>query len=313
MTHCDHSQDRFECSNECNVRSDQIQLFPASHSAICDWNRFPWHRDRYGVIQTHNRELSQALAIDVFGTIKVSDERDRILGALARECAVPDAGPWTLKLEWTDPHNLLCEPRPTQIDAIASGRAALLVIECKFTEVGGNCSQPNAIRTGAHRGMRQCNGDYALQTNPVNEKTERCALTGKGVRYWEGIPKIFGLDADKEYRPCPFRGEAYQWMRNVILADKLASSRAVSRAVIATYADAEGLATARKVRSGTLGQAAASGRRLVVPLSYQSIVTLAQSQSENPTKWNALAVWVERKTRNVTAQGNNENFSEFPF
>lgn len=196
-------------------------LYSASHSAISDWDRFPWHTHR-GVIQTHKRHSSQALSIDVFGTIKVSKERDRILSAMARQCSVPDAGPWTLELEWTDPNNLLREPRPTQVDAIAFGRAALLVIECKFTEGGGGCSQHKPIKKGANRGIRQCNGDYAPQTNVVNEITAHCALTGKGLRYWESIPGIFGLDAAKEYRPCPFRDEAYQWMRNVVLADTLA-------------------------------------------------------------------------------------------
>jgi hypothetical protein len=80
-------------------------LFPASHAAIDDWEKFPWHRDRHGHIDTHKRHSSQALAIDVFGTIKASTERDGILGALARQCGVPDDGPWTLCLEWIDPKN----------------------------------------------------------------------------------------------------------------------------------------------------------------------------------------------------------------
>lgn len=279
----------------------RANLFASSHAAIHDWSRFRWHRDSRGMIQTHKVASSQALAIDVFGTIKVNGSRDRILSALARECGLPDAGPWVLELEWVDPDNLLCEPTPTQVDAIAFGRDSLVVIECKFTEVGGGCSQPNSIATGSHRGRRQCNGDYAFQINPVNAIGARCALTGKGVRYWETIPRLFGLDGEQDHRPCPFRGKAYQWMRNVVLADRLASSRAVSAAVVAAYADAEGLATARDARSGSLGQPAASGRRLVVPLSYQSIVGLARSQSEDPSEWQALAMWVERKIKTVAA------------
>src|SRR4051812_14965845 len=103
-------------------------LFPASHAAILDWNKFLWHRDRQGLIQTHKPHSSQALAIDIFGTIKVSEERHRILGALAQKCGVPDDGPWTLELEWTDASNLLQEPTPTQVDAIAFGQHALHVI-----------------------------------------------------------------------------------------------------------------------------------------------------------------------------------------
>src|SRR5260221_1106299 len=149
-------------------------LFPGSHSAISDWNKFPWHR--HGLVQTCKQQSSQALAIDVFGTIKVSREKDRILGALAQKCGQLDDGPWTLELEWTDKDRLLREPRATQVDAIAFGRNALLVIECKFTEAGGGCSQPIPISKGANRGLQQCNGNYAFQINPVNTVAARCAL-----------------------------------------------------------------------------------------------------------------------------------------
>jgi hypothetical protein len=286
------------------VEAIKANLFPASHAAIHDWNRFSWHRPN-GIIQTHKIHSSQALAIDVFGTIKVSDERDRIFSALAKRCELADDGPWTLELEWTDSQDLLGEPRPTQVDVIAFGPDTLLLIECKFTEIGGGCSQPNQISKGAHKGLRQCSGDYALQTNPVNGHAARCALTAKGVRYWETIPKIFGLDLDKDYRPCPFRGDAYQWMRNAVLADRIASARGVSSAVIAAYADAEGFVTAKKVRTGSLGHAG-SGRTLVLPVSYQSIVDLARSLSEYPQVWNELARWVERKIEAV-ALGKSQN------
>jgi hypothetical protein len=276
-------------------------LFASSHAAIKDWDTFPWHHDRQGVIQTYKLQSSQALAIDVFGTIKVSAERDQILGWMVRECMVPHQGPWRLELEWTDPDGVLHEPRPTQVDAIAFGLNAVLVIESKFTEGGGACSQPNPIRTGAHRGLRQCDGNYAQQTNPVNGIAARCALTGKGVRYWECVPKIFGLNAEQDYNPCPFKGNAYQWMRNVVLADRLGSARGISSAVIAAYADADSFTTAQKVRSGKLGHAAADGANLVAPLSYQSIVEFAKSQSEQPDHWIALARWVEKKINTVAA------------
>jgi hypothetical protein len=101
---------------ESTLEEIKRNLFPGAHAAICDWNTFPWHLDRYGNIDTHKKQSSQALAIDVFGTIKVSGERDRVLGALARKCGLPADGPWSVTLEWTDPDNLLKEPRPTQVD-----------------------------------------------------------------------------------------------------------------------------------------------------------------------------------------------------
>jgi hypothetical protein len=282
----------------------KANLFAASHAAILDWNAFPWHRDSQDAIQTHKVQSSQALAIDVFGTIKVSPDRHRLLGSLAQKCGLPEDGPWEIELEWIDQKRLLGERRPTQIDAIAFGARALLVIECKFTESGGRCTQPDAISSdGAHKGLRQCNGNYEMQTNPVNGVDARCALTGKGIRYWDddAVPKLFGLSADHDHRPCPFKGEAYQWMRNVVLADRLASARGVRGAVIAAYADSDKFPLARKVRSGFWESVVPSVPNLVTPMSFQSIVTLAQSLSARPSEWNALASWVLRKIGEVEA------------
>src|SRR5437870_2478511 len=122
----------------------RTNLFAGSHAAIDDWSAFPWHTQN-GTIQTYKPESSQALAIDVFGTIRASEHRNEILAALARECSLPDAGPWRLELEWIDSENLLKEPRPTQVDAIAFGKNAIIVIECKFTEAGGECSQAKPL------------------------------------------------------------------------------------------------------------------------------------------------------------------------
>jgi hypothetical protein len=276
-------------------------LFPASHAAIGDWDKFPWHRNRHGRIDTDKPHSSQALAIDVFGTIKASPERDRVLSALARQCGLPGDGPWELKLEWIDPENRLKEPTPTQADAIAFGRLGLLLFEGKFTEHAGSCSQPNVIAKGDHHGMRQCTGNYELQTNPVNKVDSRCALTGKGVLYWKAIQTIYGLDPEQDHLPCPFRGEAYQWMRSVVLAGTLASARGQLGTVVAAYAGGDQFPTAMQVQSGHLGlpSAPASGKRLVIPMSYQAIVELAQGVSEHPSDWTALGAWVRNKISSV--------------
>ena len=284
----------------------KANLFPASHAAICDWDRFPWHRDHNGEIQTHKLGSSQALSIDVFGTIKVHPECDRILGALARAYNLPDIGPWQLELEWVDPDKLLLEPRPTQVDALARGLKTIMVIECKFTETGGGCSQVQKIAKGAHRGMRQCNGNYATQTNPVNKIEARCALTGKEIQYWQTIPNIYGLDATQDHAPCPFRGDGYQWMRNVVLANKLGTTHHVSTAVIAAYADRVGFPTADSARKGQLGQRTALDRDSIKPLSYESIIALAKGLSDRPMEWEALAEWVARKINIVSAGLSNE-------
>lgn len=42
---------------------------------------------------------SQAIAIDVFGTLKMSIDRDRVLDAIARLVDVAPGGPWSITLE----------------------------------------------------------------------------------------------------------------------------------------------------------------------------------------------------------------------
>ncbi|EJT01484.1 hypothetical protein [Rhizobium sp. CCGE 510] len=173
-----------------DLQAVRENLFPASCGAIEDWAAFPWHRDRTNRIQAYKAHSSQAIAIDVFGTLKMSTDRDRVFDAIAERVGVAPGGPWTVTLEWTDTDRLLGEPRPTQVDAFAVGSAAALVIECKFTEPGGQCSQTAVSRSGE----RPCSGSYKDQTNPGNGVRSRCALAGKSIRYWEYIPNIFELD-----------------------------------------------------------------------------------------------------------------------
>jgi hypothetical protein len=270
----------------------RANLFHAAHSAIDDWDTFPWHSHK-GIIQAYKVESSQALALDVFGTIKVSNDGQAVLRMLARQCGLPDEGSWTMKLEWTDPKKVMGETRPTQFDAIAFGERATLIIECKFTEPGGGCSQYDLIKEGRNAGKRQCDGNYAEQVNPENDLKARCALTAKGIKYWDFIPAAFDFDRDKDFRPCPFKGDAYQWMRNVVYANALSSSGRPA-AVVAAYADGD-FDTARKVRSGAFERAAAPGANRVTPISYQSIATRASALSNDPTVWNELSVWIDRK------------------
>ncbi|MBX5242020.1 hypothetical protein HJC00_27705 [Rhizobium sp. NLR22b] len=158
-----------------DLQAVRENLFPASHGAIHDWEQFPWHRDRTNRIEAHKGHSSQAIAIDVFGTIKMSRDRDRIFDAIAARVGVAPGGPWAITLEWTDSDRLLGEPRPTQVDALAVGAMAALVIECKFTKPGGQCSQTALSRSGE----RQCNGSYADQINPSNGLRARCVIVQK--------------------------------------------------------------------------------------------------------------------------------------
>jgi len=283
----------------------RANLFPAAHGFIGDWPSFPWHRDRRQQIQTHKLQSSQALALDVFGTIHGSAVCDAILDAVARLCGLRQGSPWTLAPEWTDPQCLLAEPKLTQVDAIAFGAQSIILFEGKFGESGGPCSQPGPLLRGRHKGKRQCNGNYEVQTNPVNGSQARCALSAKGIRYWELIPDVFAYDRDATYRPCPFAADKFQWMRNLVLAQALGRASGKQTAVVVAYADARGLATADHIRTESWHAFRASLRPSSPPLveiSYQALVALAASVAgtTESTMWRNLAAWVDRKIQSAT-------------
>ncbi len=202
----------------------ESNLFPLARPAVEPWDKFPWHLDRSSSCDTWKIHSSQALAIDVFGTLMMLQQSSRaaIFDSVCKKLNVPPGGPWQVHLEWLDPTNLLKEPRPTQVDAAAMGRFASILFEVKFTErQAGCCSQTQRL---GRVGQAQCNGNFELQVNPANQISNRCALTGKGIRYWEIIPQIFRLNPGDDYRPCPFRGQEYQWMRNLVLSRAIAEA-----------------------------------------------------------------------------------------
>lgn len=111
-------------------------LFPPAQAAIHDWTLFPWRRDLHGVIQTWKPHSSQAIAIDVFGTLSVipQDERDAVLHEIADQLRVPVGGPWSVRLVCPGPENDLQNRKPPFVDAVAEGAHSRILFETKFTE-----------------------------------------------------------------------------------------------------------------------------------------------------------------------------------
>jgi hypothetical protein len=278
-------------------------IFTAAHTAIGDWPSFPWHVDQAGRIQAWKSHSSQALAIDVFGTLRHSTGRDAIVGELARRVRLPPEGPWAVRLEWTDPDNLLCEPRPTQVDVLLESDNATIVVECKFTEPGGSCSQTRKLKSGKGAGLPQCNGRYEMQTNPRSEAVARCALTAKGIRYWAVAAEVLELDADASYAPCPFKGEAYQWMRNLALAHELARTRSNPSGFVVAYADGPFVTATHIERLGGLPSSRPIAPRIAT-VSYQAIVQLGRERDASGP-WEALEGWVDRKIETASARGHS--------
>jgi hypothetical protein len=281
-----------------NVRDN---LFPPALPAVEPWDEFRWHLDRKGVCDTWKKHSSQALTIDVFGCLKVAPQRERdvVLNALARLLRLPESDGWSVELEWKDHCNRLKEKRETQVDAFARSPRSLIFFETKFTEklIDYCCSQ-----TKPYRGTIQCDGRYRLQTNPRNNKEDKCALSGKGIQYWEIIPKVFRYSKTAKYDPCPFSGIWFQWMRNCVLSWKVSADEKLKPAFLVVYADSPEFPFACEVKGSKMSEFVANLHSEVVafrPISYQRAIRVAKeavsAAGGNMRLWNRLSVWVNKK------------------
>jgi len=284
-------------------RSIEANLFPFAHAAVEPWAAFRWHGATGESCDTWKEHSSQALAIDVFGTLKLHPRRDAMLDAVARELGLPAGGPWAVDLEWHDPDNRLREKTPTFVDAVARSPRNLMVFESKFSENdGGTCSQTRPLPTGRRKGLRQCSGHYVPQVNPANKLEARCALSAKGIGYWDIIPDVFGYSAETSIAPCPFAGPWFQWMRNLTTAYAVARHHHLRAAFVVAYADGHGLAMAQRVHSPDwqwLRNRVDPARVAFRAISIQQLLHLAGRGAGDDAVWQDLAGWVRRKIDSV--------------
>jgi hypothetical protein len=278
------------------------QIYPLARPAVQPWDRFPFHSKAY---EPHS---SQVMAISFFGTLMAVDQRERDLvgDMVAGLLGLPQQGTWACELEWSDPNRLLREKSPTQVDAVLRSEEVLILIEGKFTERPGGCSQTKARSADEEA---QCTGDYALQTNPANGKRSRCALSAKGIRYWKEVPRLLGVLADTDHSPCPFAKGEYQLMRNAVTAAAAGEASGRKAGFLLAYADGPDLHTAGMVAASSgewarfARRVASTGALCIGAASYQDLARKAASLASDPQVWNNLATWLddrvvaERKSR----------------
>lgn len=288
----------------------RANLFEAAHYLVDELPANLWHRDRSGVLTATRPHSSQALALDVLGTIRALPSLQSVAGAWADHLKLPSFGPVSIQPEFMIERALLGEPKSTQVDALIRGDAASALFECKFTERdGGSCSQTAKRELPDGRMVAQCNGSYAPQKNPHSTRRplteDSCALTAKGVRYWDYIPGVLGVRADVVHPVCPFAGGAYQWMRNLVAAHALTQSMGRPHAFVIAYADGP-FAMPRKVKSKawrefTTGLAGAVALREV---SFQSLIAVARHASVPSDKvlLDRLAQWTDGKVEKAALQ-----------
>jgi hypothetical protein len=127
---------------------------------------------------------------------------------------------------------------------------------------------------------------------------DSCALTAKGVRYWEYIPDVLGVRADVVHAVCPFAGGAYQWMRNLVAAHALTQSLGRPHAFVIAYADGP-FAMPRKVKSKAWREfkAGLAGAVELREVSFQSLIVAARqaSTTSESALIGRLGQWVDRK------------------
>lgn len=285
-----------------DIRAVRDNIFPGAHDAI--WQAFPWHS---GAASSHS---SQALAVSVFGTIAVHPSRQVLIDEALRLAFGWDSqgnGGWQVELEKRLPSSLLGEPRPTQVDVLLQDKPGVVLLECKFTESGGGpCSQTKPLSSGEHKGTIQCDGNYREQTNPVNWKTDRCALSAKDIRYWKYIPRYFDLDRGKDYEPCPFAGPAYQYMRNILAVGQWAQRNKKERAALGLiYVAGEVFPISSEVADpqSEWGRCAVRLRSdapvTVQAVAYQDLVRAWRRILPEDQMLDQLANWVTKRIRNA--------------
>jgi hypothetical protein len=117
---------------------------------------------------------------------------------------------------------------------------------------------------------------------------------------------VLNLDPTRDYRPCPFAGGWYQWMRNLVAARAMGRARALSSAFVVTYTDGS-CPIARKVTTDDWARLTALAEGRAVPLrttSYQRLQTLATSAAAERDRpvLDALRLWIERKATAVAGK-----------
>lgn len=181
---------------------------------------------------------SQSLCVSVFGGLRGLRSRGRIMQRILGAAGIsgfPGTGP-AIDCEERSGHKLLNEyggAHPTCPDALARwDRNAVLIVESKFTERFGPCSQPKT---------KACNGNYAVGSDLLGGTAAPCRLTVEHVqvvrgrtqtrtarKYWEISSRLFRpqyLVVGQE--PCPLKDGRYQLMRNLTYAQAYADRDAL--------------------------------------------------------------------------------------
>jgi hypothetical protein len=126
-------------------------------------------------------------------------------------------------------------------------------------------------------------------------------LSGKGIRYWTFVPELFEMDAEADQRPCFFRGDSYQLMRNVVASQALARRAGKVGHAMLVYVDGPRFPMSQHVQepksawNALLERLRPEHRPRVAALTYQSLIQAAKDVAAEDTTLRELADWFLRK------------------
>lgn len=292
-------------------------LYPEAVSAIEGW---PLGRLEARAVQPHS---SQALCVSLFETIglRAAAKRDAIFGDLLERAGLRlgVVRGTTIETEVRDHRDVLSEiggGTPTALDGLLRWKSGVTTIESKFTEREfGGCSQfkpskvtasdPRFVLDDPSKRFANCTGRHETGSDlkPATQRLKAaCRLTLRDRNrlprlYWDLAPELFEPDVYALARPCPFRADTYQLMRNMSFAYKWAQeNRLADFAFLVVLVDSAPAAT--KMRSTVeefRGLLLQECRARLGVISYEEVAELL----EQPYGENALAQWIRRRIAEV--------------
>jgi hypothetical protein len=259
-------------------------IFSAAHGAIANWKTFKWHCSER--VDAHVPHSSQAFCISVWGTF--ASQQGRVVrdvvasvlqDALFLEVLEQYKTELPLVLE-SDSRELLNEfgGKQSHLDGVLSLNGLSVVIESKFTEPFGACSQ---VRD------KHCSGVYGPGSDLKLKRDEfPCRLQYKDRQrtprlYWEIMKPLSNEGVYPLGKPCPFAEGGYQVMRNIAAAAALATANGSEWRVIFEYPKSSDSRTADTI-AFVKGKLAVEQQQRILVLDY---VELAEKlmRSEDAT------------------------------
>lgn len=221
----------------------------------------------------------------------------------------------TVETEVRDHRDVLNEiggGTPTALDGLVRWGSGVVTIESKFTEREfGGCSQfkpwkvtasdPRFVLDDPKRRFADCTGphdkgsDLKPATQPLNAA---CRLTIRDRNrlsrlYWDLAPELFGPDVYALARPCPFRGDTYQLMRNMSFAYKWARDNGLADFgfLVMLVDSAPAATTMRSTVEEFRGLLLREQRPHLGVIAYEDVAELLEEQHGEQ----ALARWIRQR------------------